>query len=393
MSNYLGGLVTPANVDAANSLSPDVLALLRDTVRAMARKAAGDRVPADDVAAVAVLQAAGMIEGGHTLSTAAAAAVKVATVAALRDADSNGAADSTTVPLESTEDDNGAPLLRLASPYAPDPAAPYRTTTTDRYTRSLASLDGLDGVTAHALLSAEWKGGKVPAAAVRRALGLSPVTGRAGTAWTAAVTEDAARVLPALQDAYRDALTFDAQGVEGWEPVRTYGAPRRGPVVRTYSATRRHGDAYRAVPRTDDGTEPRREDSRATSGPASAPRTFDRRAADRLGILDGSARRKATEDDRRAATEPSRLLTVPPYGTAPGQAKQERGTFDYVRAAEPSGARIPGVSVDAAGVAVAGSGVASRGSGTGKAATRPAAPRKASRTGGTGATIPAGPRR
>ena len=387
MSAYLTSLITPANVTAACDLSAADAAYLSTVCLRMARKVAGDRVPADDVASVAVLQAAGMVAAGHSLTVAAAAAVKVATVAALRDAAGNGGADSSSVPLESTEDDNGAPLLRLASPYAPDPSAPYRTTTGDRYGRALASLDGLDGVTAHALLSAEWKGGKVPAAAVRRALDLPPVTGRAGTAWTASVTADAARVLPDLQDTYRALLTLDGQACEGWEPSRTYGAPR---TSRRCDAAAVKADRAGKARAADDAR--RVQDDRATSGPASVVATYSRRQADRLGTLDGSARRRAVPADRPA---PSGALTVKGYRSAPAAAKAERDllAFDGEAASQATGARVPGVSVDRDGVAVAGAGVANRGSGSGPAAMRHETPRKTSKGGGTGPTVPCGPRR
>lgn len=390
MSAYLTSLLTPGNVAAAADLPADDLAALSTLCRRFAARQAGDRVNAEDVAAVATLQAAGMLAAGHGPSTAAAAAVRVAVVAALRDADGNGGAESSSVPLEATEDDNGAPLLRLASPYAPDPAAPYRTTTTDLYRDALAALPAGDAPVAAALLSEDGKGGKVPAAAVRRALGLAPVTGRAGTAWTATLTEDAARILPALQDCYRDALTLAAQGCEGWEPVRTYGAPRTARRIDRAALT---ADRAAKVRPADDAR--REQDARRSSGPASRPAVWDRRAADRLGILAGGARRRATEDDKRAALAPSQSLTLPAYSPGAARAAEERRVlaFDVEAASLPTGARIPGVSVDADGVAVAGAGVANRGSGSGKAAPRHTAPRKASRTGGTGATVPVGPRR
>lgn len=386
MSSYLTSLITPANVDAAADLSTEDAAYLATSCRRLAAAQAGDRVPAEDVASVAVLQAAGMVAGGHSLSTAAAAAVRVAMVAALRDTEQDtrnvgGSLDDV--------DTEGQPRLRLASPYAPDPAAPYRTTTGDRYARSLASLDGLDGVTAHALLSAEWKGGKVPAAAVRRALDLPPVTGRAGTAWTREVTEDAARVLPALQDAYRALLTEDAQGTEAWQPSRTYGTPR---TRRTVDADAVKVDRAEKLRPADDAR--RTEDTRGTSGPASAVAVVSRRALDRLGVLDGSTRRRATEQDARVT--PPASLTVAAYARPASSRKAEDDAAAWMPDAEQrTGRRAPGVTVDADGVAVAqagqpGSGL---GSGSGPAVPRPVAPRKASRSGGTGPTVPTGPRR
>lgn len=421
MSQYLSSLITPRAVDAAADLhqaEPDTFASVAAAVRrfAASKVTPGGPLDADDLAAVAALTACDLIrEHDHSPSMAAALAVTTAVRGALRDYRSGDAGTGATAGSLDQED---TPLIRLAAPAQYDPQAAYTTTTGDRYARCLAALPDLDGVTAHALLDNEHKGGKVPAAAVRRAHGLPPVTGRAGTAWTAQVTADAARILPALQDEYRDALTLDAQACEGWEPSRTYGQPR---TPRRCDLDAQAADQAAKTRNQDDAR--RKQDRPHTSGPASLPRlAWDQRSADRLGVMDGSARRAVTQDDRRtaldveAARQRHAALDVPAYrpetvrkptaqAVQDGEADailDESGTFDpMATGTDRTAQRLPGVTVhrcttacpstcdqDGAALAMSGPGCGT-GNGSSAAVTRAPGSRK-SKGGSTGPTVTLG---
>lgn len=394
MSQYLTSKITPAGIDAVNALAttdPGSLAVLTSAVRSQSKVQAGDRVPAEDVASVAVIIGAALLECGRASSPgeAAALAVRTAVIAALQDTAQD--AEHVGGSLDDTDDD-GQPRLRLASPYAPDPAAPYRTTTRDLFLSALSALPDVGddipgGVVAHALLDGEWKGGKVPAAAVRRALDLPPVTGRAGTAWTAEVTGWAADLLPDLHDTYRSALNV------------AHGKARR---VTDDAARQDHRDAVERPAR--DGAPMRRDSTSPGSGQHSGPASLAVvvRFVDCGPMIGQALHATGTAVSRPLVTRESTALasslptSLPAYSRDAAASRRERDllAFDGEALSGPTGARIPGVSVDRDGVAVAGSGQRQgAGSGSGKAATRPAASRKAGKGGGTGPTIPCGPRR
>lgn len=370
--------IKPEHVDAANALhssDSETAAVLTAQIRRLASRSTD--VDGDDVAALASILAPVLLTDGHGTSEAATVAVRRA--AGLLRADRP---DTASIEGNTTED--GTVLLRMVTPHAPDPAVAYGTTNRDRYADALAALDGDDATTADALLSHEWKGNKVPAAAVRRALGLPPVTGRAGTAWTATVTEDAARVLPALEDAYRSTLTLHAQGCEGWEPASTYGLPR---MPRRCDADAVKADRASKARPADDAR--RVEDSRATSGPASDVLTYRLIMGTPVNVATG---RTLSLQERHGvrASRPVEAFTVASRATR----KAEQDVASWLPAegtTEHAGTRrLPGVTVDDDGQAVAPSGQAgsNAGAGTSKAAMRHAAPRKRSR-GSTGPTVPA----
>lgn len=466
--------IEPRHIDAANHLhnnDPETAAVLAAAVRQAARKVTDlDR---DDVASLAGIYAPALLNNGTTTSEAATVAVRRACNALRQDPTKDDA-----VPLDEVTDERGEPLARMVSPWTPEPSAPYRTTTADRIVRAATALDPRTATIAAACHTYEWKGGKPPAAAIRRALGLPPVTGRAGTAWTALLKEDAPAAVAALHDEYRDQLRLDEQGCEGWEPVSTYGLPkmprrlddaaRRADLAAKVHRAEHHDDAARlrliraegprqawtrevppaawtrqawtasparveawTTPQGDHAVtrlawtmtteheptegpaalhvhygphpvayvverqavttertqkDPRQQDPKPTSGPASQPITYRIVYGTPISTQTGEV---LSLHDRHAVRD-----ARPVKAYAATTARQERDDFDAEAAAEAArGRRLPGVSVDKTGAAVAPSGVSGAGSGTAKAATRKAAPRKASRTGGTGATIPTGPRR
>lgn len=414
--------IEPRHIDAANALhteDPATVAVLAAQIRrAVATVTDLDR---DDLAQVAALLAPLLVTEDHSTSQAAAVAVRRAAAAMRRDRDGD------LTPLDDVMGENGEPLVRLASPWTPDPAAPYTTTTADRIVSAASTLDHRTATVAAACHSYEWKGGKPPAAAIRRALGLPPVTGRAGTAWTATLKDEAPAAVAALHDAYRDALTLDWQGCEPTTTTRP--AHRAAPTVARHRSTqaprlRRIVDERAAA--TDAAAKERSpEDARITrdkaavSGPATAVVTVSRRSLDRLGVLDGSARRRATEDDARhgsavAATLPATLPAWTPERTKRPTAQQvqdgeadavtdESSDFDAMATGtdQRTSSRLPGVSVhrctkacpadcheDGAAVAVAGTG-AGTGAGSGAPVSKAPASRKG-KGGSTGPTVPVG---
>lgn len=348
MAAYLLNLLTPATCDAANALhqkDADALARLTVATRRAARRKAGDKVDASDVAQVAALVAAPLVLAGRSEDDAARIACHRATVAALRDAGLNEDADR----LDKAGDNAAepTPLARLAAPA--EVRADRGTSFTDR-DRIADALDAMDEddrervALVAALDPGKANAGTLPTRALLLAAGwpaeqVAALKGRAlvaaGEPYRAAVAEFAATYRTTLTHAAwtrsrapwtEDAATLAAALVED---AASSGPARRDSMSR--AATISSGTASQPVARHAGGT------------PA-------------LVITDDSGR----DTGRRVALQASEAGTVLACTTAlpaaephawTRRAEQRRAEFEPVAADQRSAAAVkgarPGITVGA----------------------------------------------